>query len=130
MENILADNISGLRCMDLYDTLHIEERSKGFGHVIFEELPHFSRRRRNNSKWNTTHTHKIRSGRDKKLVTGGPSILKSDQKHENKSWTVSGDFNLDPQWLLHKKIQDYGKEFTLLIVPKPLQKTCAVQKSY
>ena len=39
-----------------------------------------------------------------------------------KSKTVSSDFSLDPQGLLHKKIKDHGKEFTALIVHKSLQK--------
>ena len=33
-----------------------------------------------------------------------------------------GDFSLDPQVVLYKKIQDHGKEIKALIVPKALQK--------
>ena len=40
MANILADHISKLKCMGMYDDiLNPEERRKEFGHFMFDELP-------------------------------------------------------------------------------------------
>ena len=38
MENILANHISCLRCVALYDSLDLKGEGKEFGHTIFEEL--------------------------------------------------------------------------------------------
>ena len=40
---------------------------------------------------------------------------------KTKGKTVSRDFSLNPQGVLYKKIQVYRKEFTALMVSKPLQ---------
>ena len=44
------------------------------------------------------------------------------QNMKTKNKTVSRDFSLNPQGVLYKKVQDYGKEFKALLMPKELSK--------
>ena len=46
---------------------------------------------------------------------------------KQKNNTISGELRWDPKRVLFKKLQDHGKRFMVLIVPKPLQNMCPMK---
>ena len=123
-ENILGHYILRLRCIGLYDTLD-PEGGKEFGHFFFEVMAPIPMEQKGSTVTVNQIQH-IPIKLDQEVIN---RLQQEDHQYSEVikdmkkiSKTDNGDFNLDPQGVQYKERKDHGKEFSELLVPRPLQK--------
>ena len=99
-----------------------KEEWKEFVHFMFEEMPYISMEQ-NGSRVTGNQIKQVPIKLDheeiKRFQQENPQHSEVIKKMKAKSKTVSEDFSLDPQGILHKK-RDHAKEFTTCMVPELL----------